>query len=144
MKGDPPEGEGEREKRKAESPCNQGPPKKGRDLWALLDNVCADLFGNEGIGEETKGALREMRSILDRGRRMENESTQVAREIREEEQVREILGLLNAATSEKEITDLLARQWPLGAYKRSIHEREGIAETIRRKLLVLITNYEFI
>lgn len=145
MKGDPPEGGGEREKRKAESPCHQGPPKKGRDLWVLLDKVCADVFGNEDIGEETKSALRELRTILDRGRRMETVSTQVdAREIQEDEQAREILNLLDSATSDKEITELLARQWPQGAYKRSCHESERIAEIMKIKPLVMITDYEFI
>lgn len=145
MKGDPPEGGGEREKRKAESPCHQGPPKKGRDLWVLLDKVCADVFGNEDIGEETKSALREIRTILDRGRRMETVSTQVdSREIREDEQVQEILNLLDSATSDTEITELLARQWPQGAYKRSCHESERIAEMMKIKPLVLITEYEFI
>lgn len=143
--GDPPEGECEREKRKAESPCHSGPPKKGRDLWVLLDKVCADVFGNEDIGEETKNALREMRIILDRGRSMETVSTQVgAREIREDEQVHEIINLLDAANNEKELADLLARQWPQGAFRRSTLKNERIAESMRAKPLVLITGYEYI
>lgn len=145
MKGDPPEGEGRREKRQADSPCDPGPSKKGRDLWVLLDKVCADVFGNEDIAEETKNALREMRIILDRGRTMETIATQVdAREIREDEQVQEILHLLETVKNEKDIVDLVARQWPQGAYRRSSLKNGKIAESMKAMPLVLIADHEFI
>lgn len=111
-------------------------------MWILLDKVCADVLSNEDVEEETKAALREMKLILERKKKMESTSTQVgAREIIEDEQCHELMALIDAATSEEDVESLLSRQWPRGAFRRTSWIKENaIAETIKAKPLVLIAD----
>lgn len=44
---------------------NEAPSKrKWNEIRALMNEVCADVFGNESLRQETKDALRKLKEIL--------------------------------------------------------------------------------
>lgn len=118
---DPPEKKEEENGKRKSSPLAEGAAtKRGKDLWSLLDKVCAGFLNNLAVTRDIKVALKELREIMERKKEMFDRGTQVnAYEIREDSEAELIARLIMEAKEKSEVKELMERKWPETVYKRT-------------------------
>lgn len=116
-------------------------PKKERSEFSLLLNeICADIFPMEEVKDDTKAALKRLRSLIEEKKETKDFGTQTdERNIREAVAAQEIVKMIEEAgedTTKRE--ELIKREWPSGAFCKTETTREYIEVLKEGRPMVLL------